>query len=98
MRENNVAVRKKARGINARAAASRRTGRVLKGAAGALVYIAAFMLGLFARSAFAFLNGCEGYTMDGHDLVCGLLCIVMIWAAKGTFFPARPLGRKEGRR
>lgn len=67
------------------------------GAAGALVYSAAFMLGLFARSLFAALNGWEGYTMDGHDIVCGLLCIVMIWAAKGTFFPVRARG-KEGRR
>lgn len=92
MRENTVTVRKKAR-----AAASCRTGRVLKGAAGALVYIAAFLLGLYARSMFAALNGWEGYTMDGHDLVCGLLCIVMIWAAKGTFFPIRSRG-KEGRR
>ena len=66
--------------------------------AGALVYIGAFLAGLFARTAFAELNGWENYTMDGHDLVCGLLCIVMIWAAKGTFFPSRPVRRKEGRR
>ena len=55
----------------------------------AIPYIIAFIAGLFARTAFAALNGWENYTMDGHDLVCGLLCIVMIWAAKGAFSPQK---------
>ena len=54
-----------------------------------LPYILAFLAGLFARTAFAALNGWENYTMDGHDLICAVLCVVMVWAAKGTFFLAK---------
>lgn len=57
-------------------------------------YIIAFLAGLFARTAFAALNGWENYTMDGHDLICAVLCVVMVWAAKGTFFPAKRKSRR----
>ena len=60
----------------------------------ALPYIIAFLAGLFARTAFAALNGWEGYTMDGHDLVCAILCVVMVWAAKGTFLPQKRKSRR----
>ena len=60
----------------------------------AIPYIIAFIAGLFARTAFAALNGWEGYSMNGIDLICGLTCIVMVWAAKGTFFPAERKRRR----
>ena len=63
----------------------------------AIPYIIAFLAGLFARTAVAALNGWENYTMDGHDLVCAVLCVVMVWAAKGTFFPVKS-SRKKGNR
>ena len=59
-----------------------------------LPYIIAFIAGLFARTAIAALNGWENYTMDGHDLVCAVLCVVMVWSAKGTFFPAKRKSRR----
>ena len=59
-----------------------------------LPYIIAFLAGLFARTAVAALNGWEGYVMDGHDLVCAVLCVVMVWAAKGAFFPAKRKSRR----
>ena len=62
-----------------------------------LPYIIAFLAGLFIRTAIAALNGWEGYHMNGIDLICGVTCIVMVWAAKGTFFPAKS-HRKEERR
>lgn len=63
----------------------------------ALPYIIAFLAGLFARTAFAALNGWENYTIDGHDLVCAVLCVVMVWAAKGTFLPAKSNGKEKMR-
>ena len=60
----------------------------------AIPYIIAFIAGLFARTAVAALNGWECYTMDGHDLVCAVLCVVMVWAAKGAFFPAKRKSRR----
>ena len=60
----------------------------------ALPYIIAFIAGLFIRTAIAALNGWENYTMDGHDLVCAVLCVVMVWSAKGTFFPAKRKSRR----
>ena len=60
----------------------------------AIPYIIAFIAGLFARTAFAALNGWENYSMDGHDLVCAVLCVVMVWAAKGAFFPAKRKSRR----
>lgn len=57
-----------------------------------LPYIIAFLAGLFARTAIAALNGWEGYSMNGVDLICGLTCIVMVWSFKGAFLP------KKGRR
>ena len=63
----------------------------------AIPYIIAFISGLFARTAIAALNGWENYTMDGHDLVCAVLCVVMVWAAKGAFFPVKLSERRKPR-
>lgn len=59
-----------------------------------LPYIIAFLVGLFARSAIAALNGCEGYTPNGIDLLCGLTCIVMVWNFKATFLPSKKKNRR----
>lgn len=48
----------------------------------ALPYIIAFLAGLFARTIAANLGGIP-YTMDGHDWLVGLICIVMVWSFKG---------------
>ena len=61
-----------------------------------LPYIIAFIAGLFIRTAIAALNGWEGYSMNGVDLICGLTCIVMVWSFKGAFLPRKC--RKEERR
>ena len=63
----------------------------------AIPYIIAFLAGLFARTAVAALNGWENYTMDGHDLVCAVLCVVMVWSFKGAFLPVKS-SRKKGNR
>ncbi len=52
-------------------------------------YIAAFLIGLFARLTIAWLNGWEGYAMNGIDLLCGVTCIVMVWSFKATFLPQK---------
>lgn len=59
----------------------------------AIPYIIAFLMGLFARTAIAIINGWEGYTLNGIDLLCGVTCIVMVWSFKGTF-----LSKKKNRR
>ena len=59
-----------------------------------LPYIIAFLAGLFIRTAIAALNGWEGYVMDGHDLVCAILCVVMVWSFKGAFLPAKKKSRR----
>ena len=60
----------------------------------ALPYIVAFLAGLFARTAIAALNGWEGYSMKGVDLICGLTCIVMVWSFKGAFLPRKRKNRR----
>ena len=57
-------------------------------------YIFAFLAGLFIRTAIAALNGWECYTMDGHDLVCAVLCVVMVWSFKGAFLPRKRKSRR----
>jgi hypothetical protein len=64
----------------------------------ALPYIAAFLAGLFARTAVAALNGWEGYHMNGVDLICGVTCIVMVWAFKGAFLPRKSTERRKTQR
>ena len=60
----------------------------------AIPYIIAFLAGLFIRTAIAALNGWEGYHMNGIDLICGVTCIVMVWAFKGAFLPAKRKSRR----
>ena len=60
-----------------------------------LPYILAFLAGLFARTAFAALNGWEGYHMNGIDLVCAMTCIVMVWSFKGAFLPRKSTERRK---
>ena len=57
-------------------------------------YIIAFLVGLFARSAIAWLNGWEGYTLNGVDLLCGVTCIVVVWSFKATFLPKKKKNRR----
>ena len=52
-------------------------------------YIIAFIAGLFARTAVAALNGWEGYTLNGMDIMCALTCIVVVWSFKGAFMPKK---------
>lgn len=59
-----------------------------------LPYIIAFIAGLFIRTAIAALNGWEGYSMNGVDLICGLTCIVMVWSFKGAFLPRKRKSRR----
>lgn len=59
-----------------------------------LPYIIAFIAGLFARTAIAALNGWEGYSMNGVDLICGVTCIVMVWSFKGAFLPRKRKSRR----
>lgn len=59
-----------------------------------LPYIIAFISGLFIRTAIAALNGWEGYSMNGVDLICGLTCIVMVWSFKGAFLPRKRKSRR----
>ena len=59
-----------------------------------LPYIIAFIAGLFARTAFAALNGWEGYHLNGIDLICGVTCIVMLWSFKGAFLPTKRKSRR----
>lgn len=54
----------------------------------AIPYIIAFIAGLFARTVAANLGGIP-YTMDGHDWLVGLICIVMVWSFKGAFLGER---------
>lgn len=63
----------------------------------ALPYIIAFLAGLFARTAVAALNGWEGYSMNGIDLICGVTCIVMVWSFKGAFMPRKAERRNSPR-
>ena len=55
----------------------------------AIPYIAAFIVGIFLRTIVAELNGWEGYAMNGMDLMCGLVCIAMVWSFKGAFLPKK---------
>ena len=59
-----------------------------------LPYIIAFIAGLFIRTAIAALNGWEGYSMNGVDLICGVTCIVMVWSFKGAFLPKKKKSRR----
>lgn len=59
----------------------------------ALPYIIAFLAGLFARTIAAAAGGIS-YTLDGHDVLCALLCIVMVWAFKGAFLPRKRKSRR----
>ena len=59
----------------------------------ALPYIIAFLAGLFARTIAANLGGIP-YTMDGHDWLVGLICIVMVWSFKGAFLPKKKKSRR----
>ena len=58
----------------------------------ALPYIIAFIAGLFARTIAANLGGIP-YTMDGHDWLVGLICIVMVWSFRGLL----PQKKKKNR-
>ena len=58
----------------------------------ALPYIIAFIAGLFARTVAANLGGIP-YTMDGHDWLVGLICIVMVWSFRGLL----PQKKKKNR-
>ena len=60
----------------------------------ALPYIIAFIAGLFARTIAANLGGIP-YTMDGHDWLVGLICIVMVWSFKGAFLPRKSAERRK---
>lgn len=60
----------------------------------ALPYIIAFIAGLFARTIAANLGGIP-YTMDGHDWLVGLVCIVMVWSFKGAFLPRKSAERRR---
>lgn len=60
----------------------------------ALPYIIAFIAGLFARTVAANLGGIP-YTMDGHDWLVGLICIVMVWSFKGAFLPRKSTERRK---
>ena len=59
-----------------------------------LPYIIAFIAGLFARTVAANLGGIP-YTMDGHDWLVGLICIVMVWSFKGAFLPRKSTERRK---
>ena len=50
----------------------------------ALVYIAAFFVGLFLRSAAAAVGGIP-YTMDGHDIVLAFLAMLVVWEFRAFF-------------
>ena len=63
----------------------------------ALPYIIAFIAGLFARTIAANLGGIP-YTMDGHDWLVGLICIVMVWSFKGAFLPRKSAERRKSPR
>ena len=60
----------------------------------AIPYIIAFIAGLFARTVAANLGGIP-YTMDGHDWLVGLICIVMVWSFKGAFLPRKSTERRK---
>lgn len=60
----------------------------------ALPYIIAFIAGLFARTVAANLGGIPTYTMDGHDWLVGLICIVMVWSFNGAFLPRKRKSRR----
>lgn len=63
----------------------------------AIPYIIAFLAGLFARTAIAALNGWEGYTLNGMDILCAVTCIVMVWSFKGAFPPRKSAERRKKR-
>ena len=56
-------------------------------------YTLAFLAGLFARTMISAMNGWE-YHINGIDLICGLTCIVMVWAFKGAFLPRKRKSRR----
>lgn len=60
----------------------------------ALAYIIAFVCGLFIRSAISALNGWD-YSINGIDLLCGLVCIVMVWSFKGVFLTNKKPNKKR---
>lgn len=59
----------------------------------AIPYILAFLAGLFARTVAANLGGIP-YTLDGHDVLCALLCMVIVWSFKGAFLPKKKKSRR----
>lgn len=60
----------------------------------ALAYIVAFVCGLLIRSAISALNGWD-YSINGIDLLCGLVCIVMVWSFKGAFLKNNKPNKKR---
>lgn len=64
----------------------------------ALIYIIAFVCGLFIRSAISAVNGWS-YSINGVDLLCGLACITMVWSLKGIFLkPNKPNKKRRNDR
>lgn len=64
----------------------------------ALEYVAAFVIGLFARTAAANLAGYINYSMNGVDLLCGVTCMVMLWSFKGAFLRPKDKPTKKRRK
>ena len=60
----------------------------------ALAYIIAFVCGLFIRSAISAMNGWS-YSINGIDLLCGMVCIVMVWSFKGAFLKTNKPNKKR---
>ncbi len=58
-------------------------------------YIIAFLAGLFARSTIAWLNGWEGYTLNGVDLLCGIAAVTAVWSFKATFLSRKTKERRK---
>ena len=60
----------------------------------ALAYIIAFVCGLFIRSAISAMNGWS-YSINGIDLLCGMVCMVMVWSFKGAFLKTNKPNKKR---
>lgn len=61
----------------------------------ALVYIAAFFVGLFLRTAAAAIGGID-YTMDGHDIVLAFLAMLVVWEFRAFFMKKRKVEKRYG--
>lgn len=64
----------------------------------ALEYVAAFVVGLFARTVAANLAGYINYSMNGVDLLCGVTCMIMLWSFKGAFLRPKDKSTRKRRK